>query len=346
MAELNIFQGDAFSTQELTASINMMPETSQRVSNIKLFTRVPLTNEFAQIESKENHLSLVPIAARGTMPNVGSGPKRRTRIFKVPYIPQNRTIYASEVSGIRSFGSETEEETVAEKVAEKIAAIKTDIDATLEWHRVGAITGHLRDVNAAFDTIYNLFTEFGITRTEVDFNLDDPEFDVKAACKSVKRSMRAALGQSTFVKTYALVGNTFFDKLINHPKVRESFTVDGNGDWFRQIQGSLGGDDDAQVELFGITWMNYEISIGDADFVDTNEANFFPGGVADLFLEFNSPPEWMETVNTPGQPYYAKQRVLDWDVGVEVHGNTSTLPICSRPKCLILGTYVPAEEEE
>lgn len=338
MPQLDMFRTDAFGTLEMVAAINKLPDTPGRVGRLKAFTGKPLTNQYAAIEERDNKLSLVPTAARGTMPNVGSGPVRKTRVFETFYIPQNRTVMASELSGVRAFGSDTEQDTVANVVTEKLAAIKTDIDATIEWHRVGAIQGLLRDVSAGTPDLLNLFTVFDLTRTEVNFDFADDTDDIKGKCKAVKRAITSALGQQTFTKIYCICGNTFFDALIAHPAVTNPFTVEGNGDFFRQLQGAIGGSDDAVFEWGGITFISYDASIGAEPFVAADEANFFPVGVPDLFLEFYSPPEWMETVNTLGKPYYAKQEVMKWDAGVELHGNTSILPICSRPQCLILGT--------
>ena len=43
----------------------------------------------------------------------------------------------------------------------------------------------------------------------------------------------------------------------------------------------------------------------------------------------------METVNTVGKAVYAKQRVMDFDVGVELHTQSNPFIICTRPATLI-----------
>jgi hypothetical protein len=39
----------------------------------------------------------------------------------------------------------------------------------------------------------------------------------------------------------------------------------------------------------------------------------------------------METVNTEGMAFYAKQRLMDFDKGIELECQSNPLPICLKP---------------
>ena len=72
--------------------------------------------------------------------------------------------------------------------------------------------------------------------------------------------------------------------------------------------------------------------------IPANTCRFFPVGAPDLFQCYYAPADYMETVNTLGKPYYAKQRQLNFDKGTEIEAQTNPLHICTRPYCLIKGT--------
>jgi hypothetical protein len=85
-------------------------------------------------------------------------------------------------------------------------------------------------------------------------------------------------------------------------------------------------------------WENYRGSVGSIDFIDSDTCRFFPTGVPGLFDEIAAPANFMETVNTVGKPYYAKQRKLPYDVGVELHTQSNVLTMCTRPSVLVKGS--------
>jgi len=48
-----------------------------------------------------------------------------------------------------------------------------------------------------------------------------------------------------------------------------------------------------------------------------------------------APADFNETVNTLGQPLYAKQEPRKFDRGTDLHTQSNPLPICHRPGLLI-----------
>ena len=46
------------------------------------------------------------------------------------------------------------------------------------------------------------------------------------------------------------------------------------------------------------------------------------------------PANYMETVNTIGLPYYAKQEPMDFDKGIEVETQSNPIHLCTRPAAI------------
>lgn len=171
--------------------------------------------------------------------------------------------------------------------------------------------------------------------------------DIKTVATSIIRAIEDALGVTVYREIRVLCGNTFWDSLINHPTVRhayERFLERGDsgtgGTFFRrqQRQQLNRQGDDVPVGGFyfaGIWWENYRGHIGSNYFIAAKNAIAFPEGCPDLFQENLAPAPFIETVNTVGLPYYAKQEPLRWNLGIEIHGQSNPLPICTRPGALI-----------
>ena len=78
------------------------------------------------------------------------------------------------------FRSSTAAETVSGKVLDRLQAMKNKIDTTLAFRRLKAKQGIIVDADGS--TIINYFTDFGVTQTEVDFDLGTATTNVAAKC--------------------------------------------------------------------------------------------------------------------------------------------------------------------
>ena len=172
MPNLDIFKQDAFSMHSLTSAINKVPFVPGRIGGMGLFTPIPVSTTSVDIEERGGVLKLLQTKERGEVGTVASANKRKMRTLKVPHIPHPATIKADSIQNIRSFGSETELETVQSVVNQKLTEMSWNHDATLEHLMAGAIKGVILD--ADLTTIYDLFSEFGVSQlTEIDFDLDN-----------------------------------------------------------------------------------------------------------------------------------------------------------------------------
>lgn len=61
----------------------------------------------------------------------------------------------------------------------------------------------------------------------------------------------------------------------------------------------------------------------------------FPLGTIDTFATYVAPADFNETVNTLGQPLYAKQEPRKFERGTDLHTQSNPLPMCHRPGVLV-----------
>jgi len=135
----NLAKDPAFNLASLTAAINILPNNYGRLEQMGLFPETGVKTRAIYVEEKNGVLNLLqtqPVGAPGT---AGKSGKRMLRSFVVPHIPHDDIVLASDVDGVRSFGTEDTLQTVTNEVNNKLQAMKNKHAITLEHLRMGAL---------------------------------------------------------------------------------------------------------------------------------------------------------------------------------------------------------------
>ena len=181
--------------------------------------------------------------------------------------------------------------------------------------------------------IRNWFTEFGISQpAEIDFALGAGATDVRLKCHEVTRAMaRASQGAwiDGVTQVHALVGDGFFDALIAHKSVKETWLNWSAASELRQ------GNAFGSFHFGGITFHNLRGTDDGSLAIGSDKAHFFPVGAPGVFIVARSPAETFDFVNTPGQRAYAMvlpDRERNASVKHEVY--SYPLHVCTTPGML------------
>jgi hypothetical protein len=329
---MDVFNNNAFSTIELTAAINKAVYVPGRIRDLGLFNEDGITTTVAAVEEINGTLGLIPTQSREAPVNLNQSPKRKARAFNVPHLPLQDLVLAQSVQNVRQFGTSNQLAAAAQIVAGKIQNMRQKHELTLEYHRLGAIKGTILDADGT-TTIYNLFTEFGITQSTLAFVFGTTTTDVRGKCVAVRRLIEDALGLESYDHIHALCGKTFFDNLVSHPTTVEAFKYQEG----RVLRADL-GKNGSTFEYGGIVFEEYSRSFAGTAAVGDSDAHFFPVGVPDLFITRYAPANNVEAANTIGQPFYAMQEPLPLKRGITVYTESNPLNLCTRPAVLVKGT--------
>lgn len=324
---LDVFKGDAFSFTELTQAINKLPYVPTRIGQMGLFRARPITTLSVAIEMKSGVLTLVKTQPRGGRGPVKEPQKRNVRDFRTVHLPQSVKVMADEVQGVRAFGSQTETQTAMAWLMEKVAIARQDLDLTHENQRLGAIKGVVLDADGA--EIYDYYDEFGLTQEEFDFDLGNASTMVRTKCHQLQRMIQKKLGGVSFSGIHAFVGSTFFDSLVDHESVRDTYLGTGNASELRR-----------NVRLafdFGnVMFEEYRGEIGGTPMVGDDVGYAFPVGVPGMFESYFAPADYLNTVNTMGLPFYMSEpEMLPFGKGLEYEIQSNPLHINTRPDGVI-----------
>lgn len=320
---MDIFNDDAFSVVSLTKAIEDTPFVPGRVGQLGIFSEEGVSTTSISIEKVGSTVSLVPAASRGSSGRPMGNDKRQMIPFTATHLPQRASILADEVQNLRAFGSETEVETAQRLMNRKLAKMRRDLDTTIEYQRIGAINGSILDSDGTTELL-NLHTAFGTSVTSHNLVLGTAGTKVRNKVIEARRKMEAALGGLTYGGARVLCSASFFDALVGHSSVEAAFDRYMNGEFLREDQ--RGG-----FYFAGVFWEEYRGQVGANKFLVDGEAWMVPEGVPDLFVTNYAPADYMETVNTLGQAYYAKQEPKDFNKGIDVETQSNPIHICTRP---------------
>lgn len=327
----DVFNNDAFSLTELTDAFNEVPNDFGKLRRMNLFPDKPVRLRTATFERRNFSLNLLPSVPWGGPASQGTTGARDLVTIHIPHYPHEDIVHAQDVYGVRAFGSTDRLEAVQDVVNEKLQTMAAKHDITREFMSWGALNGKVLDGKGVL--IADLFVEFQKQETVMDFELDDPDTEVITKILELKQFIELNLEGEASSSIWVPSSFDFFNALITHPKVKDAYRT------------YLNGPEPMRQDLrTGFTYMGvtFEVESGYAFTADGTKFQFVPDGTAravpmgtQSFGTLLAPGDFLETVNTPGLPRYAKQKVDDLNRYVLLHTQSNPMPYCKRPQVLV-----------
>jgi hypothetical protein len=150
-----------------TQAINILPNLYTRLGQIGLFRFEGVTQRSIVIEQYQGVLSLLPSVPLGAPATVGNREGRSMRSFALPWIPHDDVILPSDIQGQPALGLSDAADPLVEVMSRKLQLMRRKHAQTREYMEMNALRGIVKD--GAGTTLYNYFTEFGLTQISVDF---------------------------------------------------------------------------------------------------------------------------------------------------------------------------------
>lgn len=338
MANFDVFNGDAFSLTSLSGVVDKMDYKPGLLGELGLFEAMPVSTQTVWIDRREDGLNLIPTSVTGAAPEELGSDGRDAVALKAHRLAKGATIYAAEIAGWRAFGSESEQERVMKEYSRKMERVRRDVELTQEHMRLGALQGIVYDADGSTE-LYNYYTQFGESAAaSTSFELDDNTTDVRGVCHAITRSMaRSSKGAfNTGTTVHALAGDDFYDALIVHPQVRETYL---NWSAAADLRGNSAF---GSFTYGGITFHNYRgTDDNNAVAIAANEVKLFPVGADGVFKHVMAPAdEFIPYVGAPGQNVYSMnlRDPSGRDAWVRNEQYSYPLFVCTRPSVLRSGT--------
>lgn len=299
----DVFNQNGWGTVEFHEEVvERVDHKPQLLGALNIFEPIYSRSKAIAIATKDQTISLIPTSEQGAPPEEMIPEGSRVRLFNASRLAKGSTIYASELSSTAALPFDVQTREISEEVSDRTASILDDVELTFEHMRFGAIQGRVLDADGV-TVIIDWYSEWGIAEpAEVNFILNTDTTDVRKKCRDIKRSMqKAAKGVWTpSTRVAALVGDTFFDMLVNHPQIKETKLGTEKAVMLENIDGY------AAIEIEGITFINYRgTDDGSTIAIGSEKARFFPVGARGAFKVGYAPAdEFKPYLGQRGREYY------------------------------------------
>lgn len=327
---VDIWDGEGFTVQSLTAAINNQPYRPGQVSASGIFEEDGVTTTRISIEQRDGKLSLVEPTKRGGPGETTDDDDRSLVPFDIDHFQRDDSVLADEVQNVREFGTTDQLETIEGRVVRKGARHAQDLTMTLEHLRVGALKGIVTSKSGK--TLIDLYNRFGIAvPAAVSLELDVDTTKVGSLWQDVVYSIEDDLDEP-YSGIHVFTGRDFHKALWTHNSVTETFLYHSGAAVLRQ-------DVPNTFEFGGATWERYRTgakataNLG-APYIAANEARVVVKGVPELFITRFAPADYEETVNTIGLPFYMKQEPKRFGKGRDIEVQMNPINLCTKPKVL------------
>lgn len=327
---IDIWDGEGFTIESLTAAVNKEPYRPGQVSASGIFEEDGVTTTRISIEERNGKLSLVEPTPRGGPGETTGDDSRNLVPFDIDHYERNDAVIADEVQNVRAFGTTDQLETIQNRVERKGMRHAQDLTMTLEHQRVGAIKGIVTSKSGK--TLHDLYSRFGISvPSAVSLELDVEATNVGSVWQDVVYAIEDALDEP-YGGIHVFTGKSFHKALWTHKSVRDTFLYHGGAAVLRQ-------DVPDVFEFGGATWERYRTGakattdLGSPYIADA-DARVVVKGVPELFITRFAPADYEETVNTVGLPFYMKQYPTLNGKGRNIEVQMNAISLCTRPATL------------
>lgn len=312
-----------FSMKAMTDAVNLLPTIPTQIRGQNIFAAKMLNTTFVTVEQKDGVLRLVPNSPRGQDGTASEPTSRTKRTFETAHLVRTDRILAEDVQNLHAFGKPDQAESVNNIVLERLQTMKEDIQLTEEHLQLGALNGDIKDANGT--TLYNIYTEFGMTRAVDHWKLSTQNTKVGAEMDKTKNALRANAKGEVFSKFIAFCSPEFMEALKYHPNVEKHYA---------NYMGSAAYREDGgwEFEHNGVRFVEYYGDFGDGGAsIESGSAIILPLGTRNAFRQYYAPADTNSAVNTIALELYAQREKLDMDKGWKLEVQSNPLPMVLRP---------------
>ena len=331
---------NAFEVVDYTSELQLIPNSWTILNDSGLFSEEFLSTNTITFEEQAQTLGLIGDQFRGAKPQANKDDNRKIRSYPIAHFPAVDAVKPEDIQGKRAYGSNDMAETEAAVLARKMQRIRRNMDITLEVGRFSLLTtGNLYAPNGTIAG--NVFTDFGITQTSVDFVLGTATTDIVAKVETIIAAMQDNANTGDVITgVIGYCSPEFFAKLISHAKIVDAYK------YFSATEGQMiqrnraGGNNGLYREFTyaGIRFVEVRTVLAGQRLIPVGEAVFVPTGTTDTFVSYYGPANRLDFVNTIAERGYMWAWRDPKGLGIDIDSEFNVTSIVRRPALLVKAT--------
>ena len=294
-----------FQVQDWTEELAMIPNIRTPLSDLGIFRQEAISQTTVSFEQSFGTLGLIGDVNRGGNVLANQDETRQIHTYKVPYHKVIDYLTQADVQGQRAYGSADQADTKAAVLERKMLRMKRSALMTEEYAKFYALTqGKIWSPNGTV-AHGSFYTDFGVTRKEIAFDLSNAATDVIAKVEEVIAHIQDnALSGDSYSGVVALCSPEFFSALIAQAGVKEAYKFYSSTQ--EPLRNRQGGNTTVHREfiLGGCTFREIRDGVNGQRFIPANEAYFVPTGTQDTFVSYVAPSAKLDLANTLGEDMY------------------------------------------
>jgi Phage major capsid protein E len=330
---------NAFEVVDYTQELQLIPNSWTLLNDSNVFSEEFLSTHTVTFEEQNQTIGLIGDQFRGAKPQANKDDNRKIRSYPVAHFPIVDAVKPEDIQGRRAYGATDMAETEAAVLARKMQRIRRNMDITLEVSRFSTMaTGSLYAPNGTISG--NLYTDFGITQTVVDFTLGTTTADLVGKVETVIAAMQDTANTGDVITgVIAYCSPEFFGRFISHPKITDAYK------YFSATEGQMinrnraGGNNGLyrEFQYAGIRFVEVRTVLAGQRLVPVGDVIFIPTGTTDTFVSYFSPANRMDFVNTVAERGYLWTYRDPKGGGIDIDGEFNVTSIVRRPQLVIRG---------
>lgn len=329
---------NAFQLVDHSQELLIIPNSWTLLGDSGVFSPEYLSQNTVTFEERTGTLGLIKDQVRGTRPQANLDDTRKIHSYTLTHNPIVDALHPWDVAGKSAYGDLSQADTTAAALARKMEKIRKSFDITQEVARFKTLsTGAAYAPNGT--VVANYYTDFGITRKEVDFALSTSTTEVVAKVEEIIASFQDNAKDGEVVTgVTAYCSPEFFGALIAHSKISSAYqyySATANQEILRNRAGGNGLY--RRFEYAGVSFVEVRTVLGGEKLVPAKDAIFVANGVDDAFVTYYGPALRFGFENTIALPQY--MWTFDDGRGVEktIEAESNYLNVLRKPALVARG---------
>lgn len=335
MITRNFGSAGQFQVADYTGEILMVPNQWGILNQSGLFMEEGVSEYSVQFEQTTRDGALIVDKVRGERASAGKEQGSKLFSWAVPHFPYDDYISPNDIKGKRMYGSADQEETLAAVRARRLARIAQNHAWTLEYARFQLLTAGT--VYAPSGTVsMNFFTELGVARKEIDWDLDTSTTDVVAKAEEVIAHIQDNANGENIQGVVAYCSAAFFSALISHANVKAAYTYYSSTQ--EPLRNRLGGNTTLYrtFDYAGIHFVEVRGNYASNAFIPVKDAVFVPVGT-EIFKTFLAPANKFDFLGSVGERMYAFEFASERGEKITIESEANFLNAVTKPAMMVRG---------
>lgn len=330
---------NAFQLVDRTSEIQLLPQTWTLLGDSGLFQDEFLSTQTVTFEERTGSLSIVKDQIRGSKPQTRSGEVRKLHTYSTTHHPIMDSIYPQDVAGVtRPGGNGQELDTTAAALMRKMELIRKSFDVTREISRFKTLsTGQAWAPNGTI--VADFYSDFGLTKAEVDFVLGTSTTDVVAKCEEIIAGFQASATEGQVInRVIGYASPAFMRKLINNARVQNAYTYYTATEG-QQIQRNRAGGAGLYRRFYyaGIEFIEVSTVLAGEALVPAGDCIFVAQDDSGSFVTFHSPANRFGYVNTVAADVYMWTFEDPRGTEITIEAEMNVLSVLRKPNFVARG---------